>query len=143
MFFQTFVNPEKRTIVVKGDEPMKELQREFNMFFAKYGLHWCYFVFDEFYSKYADQINKIVGVAQCNEDFGDIFDEDFGYELAKERYMHTFEAYRTKMYQMIFKHLNNTAKEAAKRVEASVIRRIGREDNINDLIDSLKEKSDN
>ena len=142
MFFQTYVNVEKRTLVVKGTNPVEELYREYLDFFHKHKLH-PYGLFDAFEKKYGSQIEKITGVAQCNEDFGDVFDEDFGFELAKERYMRTFEAYRTKMYEMIYASTSKMANDAYKRVESAVIRRYGREDNIDYLINSLKEKADN
>ena len=142
MFFQTYVNVEKRTLVVKGTNPVEELYREYLDFFHKHKLH-PYGLFDAFEKKYGSQIEKITGVAQCNEDFGDVFDEDFGFELAKERYMKTFESYRVLMYNMIYNHLASVSNKAFKKVESAVIRKLGREDNVNDLIESLKEKSDN
>ena len=143
MFFQIFVNPDKQSVVVKGTNPTEELWREFCDFYHKYNVATNFNLMNEFMDKYADQINKITGIAQCNEDFGDVFDEDFGFELAKERYMRTFEAYRTKMYEIIYASASKMANDAYKRVESAVIRRYGREDNIDYLINSLKEKADN
>ena len=142
MFFQTYVNVEKRTVVVKGTNPVEELYREYLDFFHKHSLH-PYGLFDAFEKKYGGQIEKITGVAQCNEDFGDVFDEDFGFELAKERYMKTFESYRVLMYNMIYNHLASVSNMAFKKVESAVIRKVGRENNVDDLIETLKEKSDN
>ena len=44
---------------------------------------------------------------------------------------------------MIYASTSKMANDAYKRVESAVIRRYGREDNIDYLINSLKEKADN
>lgn len=133
MEFRFFINEEKGTVAVKAIDPLEEYYREFRQFYYKYKMDPDYTLFEAFIDAYADQINKMVGVASCNREEGDNFNLDFGKELARQRYMKTFESFRINMYAMMLKKLDTTIEQIVKRLNFSCARRAERENIIADM----------
>lgn len=133
MKFRFFINEEKGTVAVKAIDPLEEYYREFLQFYHKYKMDPDYTLFEAFIGAYSDQINKIVGVASCNREEGDEFNLDFGKELARQRYMKTFESFRINMYAMILGKLDATIGAVVKRLNFSCTRRAERENIIADM----------
>ena len=139
MNFLSYVNKDKGIVAIKADNAMEELYNEYFEFFYKYGMPMDRRLFEEFSKKYEYRINKIVGLADCNYEHGDVFDVELGTKLAKERYMKTFESYRYKMYNMILEKNNAFATHINKRLDTSANRRKDRYDNIDEIISKLRE----
>ena len=136
--FSTFINEEKGVVAVRINNGLAQLLEELDLFYAKNGLMFDVEFWREFCDKYKKQVDKIVGLATCNYSAGDLFDVNFGHNLAKERALMYFENYRTKMFTMLCLKYDDFAEKASKRAEASDCRRAERIDAIYDQIDSIK-----
>lgn len=142
MNFLTFVNKEKGVVVVKASDAMEELYAEFYNFYCVDGAGYVPInIFREFRKKYDNMVNHISGIATCNLENGDVFDEEIGIMLAKERFMKTFEAYRAKMYEMIADAHVAMGAKAVRRLERSYDRKKDRFDRIDEIITQLREQA--
>ena len=136
--FSTFVNEEKGVVAVRINNGLRQLCDEYNLFCLKNQTYFDNKFWDTFMGLYGKQIDKIVGLSTCNYDAGDVFDAEFGANLAKERALVCFEGYRTKMFTMLCLRYDDLAEKAGIRAEMSDARRCDRIDAVNDQIDSIK-----
>ena len=134
MQFQTFINAEKYTVVVKIVNPIKEYREEYRNFLKSHNRYIDREIFDEFLNLYEKQINDIVGIATCNVEAGDIFDEKYGEALAYERCLKAFETYRIKMYRMIEEDFEKVVLAANKKVAVCSKRKTERAERIHAII---------
>ena len=138
MKYTVHVNEEKGVVAVRITNGISQLHEEYAEFCSKYnGTSFGYF--NEFVAKYGKQIDKLVGLATCNRDGGDVFNVEFGARLAQERAMACFEGYRTKFYTGLCLKFDEMAEIASARAEKSDNQRIIRIERVNDLIDELKD----
>lgn len=136
MDFQIFVNKEKGTVAVKCKDPFEEYFIEFRSFYKKMDMPVDYKVYDDFVFKYGHQIDKMVGVATCNLEAGDIFEEEYGIALAQERFLKAFENYRIHLYEMMEDKLERAANVGYDRMVFCRERWQEREDKIDIIINS-------
>ena len=134
MKFQVFINEKKNTVAVKAINPIHEYYKEFTLFYNKFGFHPYVETFEEFVDKYERQIDKMVGIATCNVEAGDVFDAELGEKIARERYLKLFETYRIKMYQMITNKLDKATSESFRRINYCTYRYKERDNKINNII---------
>lgn len=136
MDFQIFVNKERGTVAVKCKDPFEEYFTEFCNFYKKMEMPKDYKVYDGFVLKYGHQIDKMVGVATCNFEAGDNFEEEYGIALAQERFLKAFEKYRIHLYEMMEDRFSRAANTAYYRMVFCRERWQEREDKIDIIINS-------
>lgn len=130
MEIRTFVNPEKRVVVVKITDAANEFEKELFDFYRKFRLNTDWKVWRDFTEKYRHEINNVTGMATCNVDAGDVFDAEIGERIARERCLKNFEQLRQRMYRMIAVKQDKVFEEAARRQVRSYGRERSRIENV-------------
>ena len=138
MEIRTFVNPEKRVVVVKITDAIDELDKEFARFYRKFNVVVDWSLWNDFTKKHRHELNNVMGMATCNVDAGDVFDAEIGERIARERCLKRFELLRQRMYHMIAAKQDKIFEEAARRQVRSYGREVRRVENIDKI---LMEKS--
>ena len=134
MEFRTFVNPEKRVVVVKITDAINELDKEFIEFYRKFHVVADWKVWGDFTEKYRHELNNLTGMAICNVDAGDVFDAEIGERIARERCLAKFERLRQNMYCLIAIKQDTVFGEAARRQVRSYGREKRRFENVTKIL---------
>ena len=114
-----YVNEEKGVCIAKLPTAVEELYREFNNLTNSFNSFDPVCFFEEWYCKYGKKMNDLVGRAKCNIEDGDIFDVNFGKELAKNRLLSKINEYRTDAYSYVIECLDSMNDTMIHRMESN------------------------